>query len=125
MSDTSGSVKSVTLAGIPFNVKADANLNTMLTKFENSRTKHSGGSMRKMVARILTVEGVVLILNGTDRENLRQIAESTDDVTLAYEDAGGNNYHAFGSIEVEGWESEDNNVNCILQPEGDWTPFLA
>lgn len=125
MSDVSGSPKSVTLSGIPFNVRADANLNTMLTKFENSRTPHSGGSMRKMVRRILTVEGVVLVLSGTDRENLRQISESTEDVTLAYEDAGSNNYHAVGSIEVEGWESEDNNVNCILQPAGEWTPFLA
>lgn len=125
MSDVSGTVKSVTLGGIPFNVRADANLNTMLTKFENSRTPHSGGSMRKMVKRILTVEGVTLVLNGTDRENLRNLAESTEDITLAYEDAGGNNYHAVGSIEVEGWESEDNNVNCILQAADEWTPFLA
>ena len=66
-----------------------------------------------------------LVLGGTDRDNLKRFAEASDDITLAFEDAAGNNYHSEGSIEFEAWETEENRCNLILQPADEWTPFLA
>jgi TRAP-type uncharacterized transport system substrate-binding protein len=125
MADVAGTIRSVTLGGLPFNAKADASLSVILTGWENSRIPHSGGSMRKMIKRVRTVEGVVLTLGGTDRDNLKRFAESSEDITLAFEDAAGNNYHAQGSIEFEIWETEENNCNLTMQAENEWTFFAA
>ena len=125
MADVAGTVRSVTIGGLPFNVAGDANFSVILTGWENSRIPHSGGSMKKMIKRIRTIEGIVLVLGGTDRDNLKRFAEASDDITLAFEDAAGNNYHSEGSIEFEAWETEENRCNLILQPADEWTPFLA
>jgi hypothetical protein len=125
MADVAGTVRSVTIGGLPFAVAADANFSVTLTGWENSRIPHSGGSMRKMIKRIRRVEGIVLVLGGTDRDNLTRFAESSDDITLAFEDAAGNNYHASGSIEFEAWETEENRCNLMLDAADEWTFFAA
>ena len=125
MADVAGTIRSVTIGGLPFNVAADANLSVILTGWENSRIPHSGGSMRKMIKRVRRVEGIVLVIGGTDRDNLARFAESSVDITLAFEDAAGNNYHAVGSIEFETWETEENRCTVALDPENEWTFFAA
>jgi TRAP-type uncharacterized transport system substrate-binding protein len=125
MADVSGSLRSVTLAGLPYAVSAEAGATAILTGWENSRIAHSGGSMRKMIKRVRTVSGVVLILGGSDRSNLTALADSSEDITLAFEDASGNSYKATGSIEFENWETEDNKCTLTMQAEDEWTPVLA
>ena len=125
MSDAAGTIRSVTLGGLPFAVAADANFSVTLTGWENSRIAHSGGSMRKMVKRVRMIEGIVLVLGGTDRDNLKRFSESSEDITLAFEDAAGNNYHATGSIEFEAWETEENRCNLTLQAADEWAFFAA
>jgi hypothetical protein len=125
MADVSGSLRSVTLAGLPFAVSAEAGATVILTGWENSRIAHSGGSMRKMIKRIRTVSGIVLILGGTDRDTLRSFADSSADITLAFEDASGNSYMATGSIEFENWETEDNKCTLTMQAESEWTACLS
>lgn len=125
MADVAGTIRSVTIGGLPFNVAADANLSVTLTGWENSRIPHSGGSMKKMIKRVRNVEGVVLVIGGTDRDNLKRFAEASDDITLAFEDAAGNNYHSVGSIEFETWETEENRCSIMLQPQDEWTFFAA
>jgi hypothetical protein len=120
----SGTVRSVTLGGLPYNVAADTNISVTMTVWENSRIPHSGGSARKMLKRTPTAESVVLILDGSDRENLRLTAEAQTDTTIAFETLAGDSYQATGSIEVENWETEDNRVTCILQPADEWTAFV-
>jgi hypothetical protein len=81
--------------------------------------------MRKMIKRIRTVSGIVLILGGTDRDTLRSFADSSADITLAFEDASGNSYMATGSIEFENWETEDNKCTLTMQAESEWEACVA
>ena len=120
----SGSIRSVTLAGIPYNVAADANINNLMTEYETSRIPTSGQSMKKMMRRIAQAESVVLVLDGTDRENLRQTAEAVADIEMSYETLAGDLYTSTGSINVEGWESEDNRVTVVMQPNEGWTAYV-
>lgn len=125
MADVAGTIRSVTIGGLPFPVAADANLSVTLTGWEVSRIPHSGGSMKKMIKRVRNIEGVVLVIGGTDRDNLKRFAEASADITLAFEDAAGNNYHSVGSIEFEAWETEENRCTVMLQPADEWTFFAA
>jgi len=125
MADVAGSLRSVSINGIPFAVSAEAGATVVLTGWENSRIAHSGGSMRKMIKRVRTVSGIVLILGGTDRASLASFAESSADINLAFEDASGNSYMATGSIEFENWETEDNKCTLTMQAENEWTAVLA
>ena len=121
----SGSNRKLTIEGISYDVAADANFSEMLSSFENSMIPTSGKNMRKMMKRVQTREGVVLITDADERIQLQSVAESIDDVKLSYQNAAGDEFKAEGTIEVEVNETEDNRTNCILLPRGTWTPFIA
>lgn len=123
--DISGSNRKLTIEGVSYRVAGDANFSEMISAFENSMVPSSGRNMRKMVKRVATREGVVLLTNADERIALKSVAESIDDVKLSYTNAAGDTYKAEGAIEVETNETEENRTNCILLPRGDWTPFVA
>jgi len=123
--DISGSLRKLTIEGISYNVASDANFTEMLTSFENSMIASSGKNMRKMVKRVKTVEGVVLLTNADERIALIAVAESIDDLKLSYTNAAGDTYKAEGTIEIEAHETEENKTNCIMLPRGDWTAFVG
>jgi hypothetical protein len=85
----------------------------------------SGVHMRKMVKRVRSVEGVVLITNGEEREQLRAFAEGLDVVKFTYVNAAGDEYRAEGTIEIESNETEENRTSCMLHPNVPWTVFVA
>jgi hypothetical protein len=120
-----GSLKELTLQGVSFNVAADANLSTQLSGFENDRIKHSGGSMKKMMGRIRTVENAVLIVKGEERDILKNFSEQTDDFMISFVTANGDNYQGLGSINLEPWESEENRISVTLHPSDDWVQFVG
>jgi hypothetical protein len=123
--NVSGSMQGCSIDGLPYDVKADADASVILTGWKNERIPHSNGSMRKMIRQIRTVEGLILTLNADDRDNLQRACDSIDDVSLQFTDAAGDTYMAFGSVDFENWGTADNDVNVILQPENEWTPFIA
>jgi hypothetical protein len=120
-----GSNRKLTIEGVSYEIAADANFSEMISSFENSMIPTSGSNMRKMIKRVNTVEGVVLVTDADERIALKSVADSIDDVKLSYTNAAGDTYKATGAIEVETNETEENRTNCILLPRGDWTPFVA
>jgi hypothetical protein len=121
----SGSLKELTIAGQSFNVAADTNFSAQLSGFENSRIKHSGGSMKKMIGQIRNIENVVVIVNGNERSALKNLSEATDDFIISFVEASGDNYQGLGSINLEPWENEENRLPITLQPADDWTALLS
>lgn len=120
-----GSNRKLTIEGVSYDVAADSNFSEMISSFENSMIPTSGKNMRKMMKRVNTREGVVLITDADERIALKSISESVDDIKLSYTNAAGDEFKAEGTIEVEANETEENRTNCILLPRGDWTPFIA
>jgi len=118
-----GSVRKLTIEGISFDVAADANFTEIFTNYENSMIATSGGAMRKMLKRIPSVEGVVLVTDSDERLVLKAFAEGLDLVKITYTNAAKDSYRCEGTIEIENNETEENRTSTTIQPVGDWTKF--
>ncbi len=125
MSDISGSIRKVTLDGMPFDVPADVNISEVGSGFLNESVPSSGRNMRKMTKRPQNREGLVLLANGTERDLLRELADSLHDFPMSYETAGGDVYRAQGWIEFENRETEENRAAIQLHPRNGWDVFVA
>ncbi len=124
MSDVVGSLRKVTIDGVTFRVAADGGFSGPGSIYENTSIPTSGGNVRKMVKRAPVKEGLTLICNGSERDELQDIADSRDDVPLAVETAAGDIYRATGWIEFEGYESEEGKATIQMHPRDTWTTFL-
>ncbi len=125
MSDTAGSVQSVTIEGIFFRVAADANLSRVPTSFEKSKIPTSGAAMTKAVKRIQSIEGLVFVLNGAEGAQLEAFAAANDDKQCVVTYASGDSYQALCEINLESHESEENRYTASFHPTNEWTAFLA
>jgi hypothetical protein len=123
--DVVGSLRKLSIEGIPFRVAADANFSETVTVFENSMIATSGRAMRKMTRRVPMTEGIVLIVNEAERQNLKSFAESIDDLKVSYTKASGDTFKCEGTIEIENLETEEGRLTCQVHPREDWTPFQA
>ena len=118
-----GSIRKLTIEGVSFDVAADANFTEIFTNYENSMIATSGGAMRKMLKRIPSVEGVVLVTDSDERLVLKAFAEGLDLVKITYTNAAKDSYRCEGTIEIENNETEENRTSTTIQPVGDWTKF--
>jgi hypothetical protein len=125
MSDTAGSIESVTIEGIFFRVAADANISRVPTSKEISKIATSGNAMTKAMKRIQSIEGLVFVLNGAEGSQLEAFADAVDDKQCVITYASGDNYQALCGINLESHESEENRYTASFHPSDRWTPFLA
>jgi hypothetical protein len=123
--DVTGTIRKVGLDGVNFRCAGDANLSQIFTEFENSLIPTSGQPMRKMVKRTQAVEGLPLILNTDEREQVKAFAEQLGNIKLSYTNAAGDQFKAEGTIEVENMDTEEGRATVQLLPVGGWTPFVA
>lgn len=125
MADVSGTLQSVMLDNIPFDVVADVNVTEIGSSVESEMIPTSGRNMRKLTKRSQNREGVVLVCNDQERAVLKTLAEKTQDFPMSYTTASGSTYTAVGSIEFESRETQENRASIIMQPRKDWDEFLA
>ncbi len=126
MPDNSGTIRSVGIEGITFRVPADVNATFMFTNVENAMIAASGGqNMRQITKRVPAIESLTLLTNAAEREVLKALAESLDDLALQFVTAAGDTYHSTGTIEIENVETEQNRTTIQMLPRGDWTAFVA
>jgi hypothetical protein len=123
--DISGTIRKVTLDGVTYNVAADANITEVGSAYQNESVPTSGQNMRKMTKRSENREGIDLIVNGDERDNLKMLAERVDDFPMSYETAAGDIYRATGWIEFESRETQDNKATVQLLPRDNWESFIA
>ena len=95
------------------------------SKFENSGVAHSGGNMRKMVGRVQVVDGITLIANATEQDQLESLATRPTDFPLSYETADGSVNRCTGWIEYEKVETEENRATVKMFPRVKWSSFVA
>lgn len=123
--DISGTPNSLTIDGIAYRLAGDVNITEIFTAWENSLIPSSGRAMRKMMRRTPNREGVVLLTNAEERDNLKAQAESLTNLKLSYTNRAGDTYKCEGIIEIENNETEENRTTIRLLPVEDWTTFLA
>jgi len=121
--DISGSLRKVTLDGVTYNVAADVSVTEVGSKFENSNVPHSGGNMRKMVKRSENREGIDLLANSAEKEQLKSLADQLDDFPMSYETAAGDVYRTTGRIEFESRTTDENRATIQMLPADEWTLF--
>ena len=125
MSDVSGTLRNVIIDGISYDVMADTNVSEVGSLFENESIATSGRNMRRMTKRPQNAESVVIAANGAEKERLKNVADSIEDVRMSYETASGDVYRADGWIEFENRQTEENRATIVMCPRIKWEPFLA
>ena len=122
--DLSGTLKSVVLDGIPFDVAADTNVTEIGSNVESESIPSSGRNMRKMTKRPENREGVTLLCNDAERVLIKELAERTVDFPMSYETAGGSVYSCNGYIEFESRETQENKATIQMLPRVGWDEFI-
>lgn len=120
----SGTPRKVTLDGETFNVATDANFSQNPGQAKEG-IRHTGGTMMKTTLEVETVESVTLIVDGTQFSSLKEKSKRDVNFPMSYEEASGDIYRAVGAINLDARETEENRIDVMLIPDGEWEPFLA
>jgi hypothetical protein len=124
MANTAGIIRALSIGGTSFNVMADAEIESVGSKFENSSIATSGPNIRKMVKRPQTREGVIIGATPEEQEILKAIADNTDTVALSYTTVSGTSYKCDGWIEFETHNTMENRATVKLMEENEWEVFI-
>jgi len=116
MARSAGSIRSFSIDGIGFDVAADGNLSDLLDEYENSVIATSGRGMPKKMKRVPTIEGVVLVTSGAEKDVLQGLSNSLDEHSFSVEYASGDIKKISGIFNIESDESEENRTAISLQP---------
>lgn len=121
----SGSIRQLSLNKINYRVAADSDLSRTTGKFAKEIQATSGSPNVKLTKQIEMVEGVDIIVDGADRENLRDLANRIDFFDMAYVDSDGNAYTSSGAITITADGTADAKMTITLLPVADWTPIIV
>lgn len=121
----SGSIRQLTLAGVSYDVAADADFaRTPNQAIEGQAT--SGPTNFKYTKQVAMVEGIDIVAAGADRENLLAIAEGTDLITVSYTTADGSAYKSsVTAVTITGDVTQDAKVTVTAIPEGIWEAVVV
>jgi hypothetical protein len=75
MPDTAGTLKGISIAGVPYRVLGDTNVTLPAAEYKNEPVATSGQNNRRMTKQARTLSGVIISCNVTEMETLRAIAE--------------------------------------------------
>lgn len=125
MARVAGSVRKLTIEGIPFDVAADGNLSDLMNEFENSVIPTSGIGMIKKLKRTATIEGVVLVTDGGSKDALVSYADGLTEVKFSIEYQSQDVKKAQGIFNIESDESEENRTTISIFPTVAPTRFNA
>ncbi|MEJ2043700.1 MAG: hypothetical protein P8X74_03610 [Reinekea sp.] len=124
MSD-SGTIRSVRINKVQYSAAADADLSRTTGKYATEGQATTGDTNMKLTKQVEIVEGVDLVLDAANRENLRTVINNRADVDLEYTIADGSTYTASGRISVSGDVTQDNKVTIMMIPRKSWTPIIV
>ena len=121
----SGTIRQVILDKINYDVSADTDLSRTTGKFTKEGQATSGATNFKYTKQVEIIEGVDINVSGTQRENIRDLANGTSSFDMAYVTANGDTYTASGQITITGDGTADGKMTLTLIPEGDWVAIVV
>jgi len=113
----SGSIRKFSVNGLSLNVAADSNVSMPPSEYENSSIATSGANMRKMVKRVMEMDGLVVIVNSDEVAQLKVLSETMDSLTLSVTNAAGDTARNTGTINLDTHETEENRLTVKLIPD--------
>lgn len=120
----SGSLSSLKLKGMPFDVANDADINETIGAFVNSIIQTSGAASISQEARSQDVTGVIIIMRPGDRKIIEDLINSGVAFSISYKHRDGTAYKCKGTINAEGNTTMQNRCTLNLLPTTKWTEFL-
>lgn len=120
---SAGSLRKVTIDGLPYNVAADANV-ALNARLEKESIPHSGGNMTKRTLGAAMAEAVKLIVTPSEYDVLESQSVGTGAIPLAYEMADGSTFRTQGQINLGPYQTDDSSCEVqFLTSTGDWQIF--
>lgn len=125
--DVSGTLKSVTIDSVAYDVAADVNVTQKGSNVESEMMPSSGRAMRKLTRRVEEIEGVVLICNDLEFVTLKASAEKLEPFGMSLTNGAENTWSTVGAIEFESRDSDTNRATIKMQPTsaGGWVLFTT
>lgn len=123
--DVVGTPNKLNLGGLSLRVAADASPKGGKPASKNEGEMTTGGLFRKMTSQSQESESWSVLANGDEIDQLKSIAESTDDITMSYETKAGDVYRATGFIDFDGIDHGTGKVELKLFPRQGWTSFVS
>ncbi len=120
----SGSIRSLVLDKINFDVAVDSDFDRKPTQTIEAQPT-SGKTNFKRTKENPNVESVDIIADGTDRENILELAESVPSFDIAYTNAEGDSYTGKGLITITADNTQDNKISIMLLPENGFTAIIV
>jgi hypothetical protein len=115
----------VSINGTTFLAAGDVDLSAIMSNYEVEGIPTSGNPVFKYTKRTQTVTGNSLILGGDELEELRNVADSQTEVTLAFTVAQGNAYQSTGRIMLNEWTTAENRCDVDMIPSAPWAYYKA
>lgn len=112
-----GSMRKVTLDGVPFNVMADANADQKKGKFDTEGVPTSGDTIMQKTYRAQTADSIGLQANNAEADVLRVLSERINNFPMSYTTADGSTFRAVGQINYEGHNTEKGLATIQMIPE--------
>lgn len=125
MGSVSGSIEKLIFDGTTFDVPHDANFSEVPSGVENEMMPTSGDSVLKQTKRSQNVEGVIVIADPVQSEQLRLLSTRKTTYPISYETAEGATRTTVGTIQLETKETETNRVSLTILPLKNWTTFTV
>lgn len=117
----SGDIEKVSLNKVDYDVAGGADFSRTSGKYSIEGQPTSGDTNMKMTKQVEIVEGVDLILNGKNRQNMIDLVDSNADFDMAYVTVNGDTYTASGRVTITGDATQDAKVTTTLIPRKRWT----
>ena len=122
---SAGSIRKVTVDGIPYNAAADANI-ALNPRTEKEGIPHSGGVMIKRTTASAQAEAVKLILKPSEYDILESQSQATGDIPMSYTLADGSSFKTVGEIMLGAYQSDDSSCEIVMMTStGIWENFSA
>ena len=119
----SGSQRKLVLAGISFNVTADADINKT-SGVLNEANRHSGGNSQKQTLLPGDINSETVDASTAELEQLEALAKSVIPITMSTTYPDGSVYSSPGFINLAEHTSPDNKIDVAMFPSsGKWSRF--
>lgn len=120
-----GSVRGVSVDGIPYNATADGNI-ALNDRIEKESIPHSGGNMQKRTIVAAMAEAIKLTLKPSEYDVLKSQAAAIGDIPLSYIMADGSSLKTVGEITLGPYQTDDASLEVtFLTSTGIWDIFAA
>jgi hypothetical protein len=121
----SGSPRKLTVDGLSSFIDRDCNARLPSGRFENEARPHSGGNQKKMLLGSGAISNITIKADKDEYERWQALNDDPrENMSLLFQDRGGNIFRAVGWVELEGMDDADNLATLRLVPaNGVWTLF--